>query len=117
MYTIKRPTKHFTDGVLTSVSFAVCIHENGNGMTREGTVDLEAYALDPAGAIKDAALSLAKDMVAVPEPVKTEDKAEVEVSVTKKDVTDRKKEYEAEVAAKEAAGRESEEVLVTDAEK
>ena len=71
-------------------------------MTREGLVDLEAYAANPEGAIKDAALYLAKDMVAVPEPVKTEDKAEVEVAVTKKEVTDRKKEYEAEVAAKEA---------------
>jgi len=71
MYTIKRPTEHFTDGVLTSVSFAVSIHENGEGMTREGLVDLEAYAANPEGAIKDAALYLAKDMVAVPEPVKT----------------------------------------------
>ena len=117
MYTIKGPTKHFTDGVLTSVSFAVCIHENGEGMTREGAVDLEAYALDPEAAIKDAALSLAKDMVAVPEPVKTEDKAEVEVLVTKKEVDDKRDEYEAEVAAKEAAEQDSEEVLVTDAEK
>jgi len=116
MYTIKRPTEHFTDGVLTSVSFAVSIHENGEGMTREGLVDLEAYAANPEGAIKDAALSLAKDMVAVPEPVKTEDKAEVEVSVTKKEVDDKRDEYEAEVAAKEAE-QESEEVLVTEAEK
>ena len=95
MYTIKRPTEHFTDGVLTSVSFAVCIHENDKGMTREGTVDLEAYALDPEGAIKDAALYLAKDMVISAEPVKTESLAEVEVLVTKEEV-DNKRQVEAE---------------------